>query len=262
VVADTFRDFIVRSCGHPTQFGAPCHAENPYEAGFTQNQYYLPLVAEGRIHPRPWLTKVEGNRVTFADGSQEDVDAIVCGTGYTLDLPYLGRTARAALDPDAHQVDLHDLTFHPDLPNFAVVGMFEQSGPYFTPLELQARWVAYTWSGRVAGPSDAAMRAGVSSCRAGRGQPQVQRMHLVCDLFARHAGVEPEVARWPGLERALLFGVQSPARFRLQGPDAAAGAADQVRADVAAFGALDGAALTAAESVQLRELAMGSKEAP
>ncbi|MBK8247879.1 MAG: FAD-dependent oxidoreductase [Gemmatimonadetes bacterium] len=254
VVADTFRDFIVRSCGHPTQFGAPCHAENPYEAGFTQNQYYLPLVAEGRIHPRPWLVQVDGTRATFADGSHEDVDTIVCGTGYTLDLPFLGPAARAALAPDAHQVDLYDLTFHPDLPNLAVVGMFEQSGPYFTPLELQARWVAYTWSGRVAGPSIEVIREGLAACRARRGQPQVQRMHLVCDLFAGHAGVEPDVARWPGLERALLFGVQSPARFRLQGPDALADAAAQLRADVSAFGALDQAALTEAESAQLRRL--------
>lgn len=254
-VAEAFRDFIVGSCGHPTQFGAPCHAENPYEAGFTQNQYYLPLVAEGRIHPRHWLVQVDGTRATFADGSQEDVDAIVCGTGYTLDLPFLGPAARAALAPDAHQVDLYDLTFHPDLPNLAVVGMFEQSGPYFTPLELQARWVAYSWSGRVTGPSIAAMRTGVSDCRAARGQPQVQRMHLVCDLFAGHAGVEPDVARWPGLERALLFGVQSPARFRLEGPDALADAAGQLRADVSAFAALDGAALTRDEAEHLRALA-------
>ncbi|MBL8960140.1 MAG: hypothetical protein JNJ98_09825 [Gemmatimonadetes bacterium] len=80
-------------------------------------------------------------------------------------------------------------------------------------------------------------------------------MHLVCDLFAGHAGVEPDVARWPGLERALLFGVQSPARFRLQGPDALADAAAQLRADVSAFGAVDQATLTEAESAQLRALA-------
>jgi hypothetical protein len=42
--------------------------------------------------------------------------------------------------------------------------------------------------------------------------------------FARLAGVEPTLSRWPELERALLFGPLSPASFRLEGPDALADA--------------------------------------
>ena len=255
VLASTFLELIVRTSGHPHQFGAPCHADDPYEAGFTQNQYYLPLVAEGRIHPRPWLAGVDGRRVTFTDGTHEEVDAIVLGTGYTLDLPFLDPAVCTALDLDEHHIDLHALTVHPDLPGLAFVGMFEQSGPYFTPVELQARWVAYVWSGRVPAPTDADMREGLAAYRSTRGAPQVQRMHLVCDRFARAAGVEPDLARWPGLERALLFGVQAPARFRMEGPDARADAPDQLRADVAAFGALDTPTLSDAEVAQLGALA-------
>lgn len=254
-LAANFRDFIVRTSGHPTQFGAPCHADDPYAAGFTQNQYYLPLVAEGRIHPRPWLARIDGRRVTFAGGTHEEVDAIVLGTGYTLDLPFLAPALRATLDLDASHIDLHALTFHPDLPGLAFTGMFEQSGPYFTPIELQARWIAYAWSGRVSPPSDTVMREGIATCRAARGGPQVQRMHLVCDLFARAAGVEPDLDQWPGLERALLFGVLSPARFRMQGPNARADAPEQFRSDVAAFGALDTLDMSGAELAQLADLA-------
>ena len=48
-------------------------------------------------------------------------------------------------------------------------------------------------------------------------------------LLAREAGVEPDPGRWPRLARALLFGPQSPASFRLDGPDALPDAARRVR---------------------------------
>ena len=49
---------------------------------------------------------------------------------------------------DAVHLDADRYTFHPDLPGLAFVGMWDQSGGYFVPLELQARWIAYTWGGR------------------------------------------------------------------------------------------------------------------
>lgn len=261
VTAASLRSLILRTSGHPTQFGAPCHADDPYEAGFTQNQYYLTLVAEGRIHPRAWVVGVEGQRVLFADGTSTEVDAIVVGTGYRLDLPFLGDAVRRALRPDDVHLDLHEMTFHPDLPGLAFVGLFEQSGPYFTPLELQARWVAYAWSGQAPVPTPDDMRAGVSAYRAQRGTPQVRRMHLVARRFATLAGVEPRLERWPHLARALLFGVLSPASYRLDGPEALPDAAEQVVRDTAAFGALDGAGFSAEERDMLRTLADARRDA-
>lgn len=252
--AETFRAFIVRTSGHPSQFGAPCHADDPFVAGFTQNQYYLPLVAEGRIHPRPWLGTVEDGAVTFADGTREEVDAILCGTGYDLDLPFASPAIREALDLDRVHADLHEFTFHPDLPGIAFIGLFEQGGPYFTPLELQARWIAYCWSGRCTAPTTPDMREGIARYRAQRGESQFQRMHLMCHRFGTLAGVEPQVQRWPGLERALLFGVQSPASFRLEGPEPLPDARARVPRDAAAFGAIVGPDLTSEEVAQLRQL--------
>jgi cation diffusion facilitator CzcD-associated flavoprotein CzcO len=252
--SEALRAFIVRTCGHPSQFGAPCHAEDPSEAGFTQNQYYLPLVAEGRIHPRPWLTSIDATGVTLADGSHEEVDAILFGTGYALDLPCAGQEIQAALDLDAAHADLHEFTFHPDLPGLAFIGLFEQGGPYFTPLELQARWIAYSWSGRRPTPTASEMRAGVAAYRARRRESQFQRMHLMCHRFGTLAGVEPRLDDWPGLERALLFGVQSPASFRLEGPEALPNAGARVLRDAAAFGAVVGPSFTTEEMDQLRAL--------
>ena len=93
---------------------------------------------------RPAIVTALGNQVTFADGSCERVDAIICATGYRLDIPYLSRDLWAVLGPDLR---LHHRTMHPDLPGFGVVGQFALQGPYFPLLELQARWIVNSWSG-------------------------------------------------------------------------------------------------------------------
>jgi cation diffusion facilitator CzcD-associated flavoprotein CzcO len=258
--AAALKEFILRTSGHPVQFGAPCASEDPFEAGFTQNQFYLALVAEDRIVPRPWIAQVAGETVQFTDGSTEEVDAIIFATGYELSLPYLGPKAHAALAVDTDQADLYHHTFHPDLPGFALVGVYHQSGPYFPTLELQARWVAYTWSGRRPVPTPAEMTAHIAAMRPRSGPPPMLRMHTWARLLAAQAGVEPVPARWPELTRALFFGPQSPASFRLDGPDALPGVAQRVREDAAAFGAIPDGRLTDAEQMQLDTLvARGAK---
>jgi dimethylaniline monooxygenase (N-oxide forming) len=252
--AAALKALILRTSGHPAQFGAPCASEDPFEAGFTQSQFYLPLVAENRIVPRPWMAQVEGGTVHFTDGSAEELDAIIFATGYDLALPFLGPTARAALAPDADQADLYHHTFHPDLPGLAFVGVYHQSGPYFPTLELQARWVAYTWSGRRPAPTHAAMTAHIAALQPRHGPPPMLRMHTWARLLAEQAGVEPDPARRPELARAILFGPQSPASFRLDGPDALPDAPRRVLVDAAAFGAIPDSTLTAEERTQLSAL--------
>jgi dimethylaniline monooxygenase (N-oxide forming) len=58
-------------------------------------------------------------------------------------------------------------------------------------------------------------------------------------LFARRAGVEPDLERWPDLRRALLSGPLSPVSFRLEGPHSLGDAAARVAAEAAACGYLD-----------------------
>ena len=48
--------------GSPQQYGAPAPDPSLFAAGVTLNQGYLPLVAEGRITVRPWMTSITGTR--------------------------------------------------------------------------------------------------------------------------------------------------------------------------------------------------------
>lgn len=247
------KEIVVEAGGHPEQYGAPTPDPSLFAAGVTLSQNYLPLVAEGRISVRPWMTSVAGTRISFADGTggsdknTEDFDGIIFGTGFRLHIPFLSDDIRATVDLDAVHLDADRHTFHPDLPGLAFVGLWDQSGGFFVPLELQARWVAYTWGGKIAAPDEAVQRTAIADYRSRRGMSQKTRMNLAALTFARAAGVEPRLAKWPHLSRALLFGPLAPSSFRLDGPDALPDAANRFTRDAAAFGAITSNELTERE---------------
>jgi hypothetical protein len=250
-----FKQFVLTVAGNPEQFGAPKPADDIFEAGITMSQYFLPLVAEGRISIKPWIESVDGKTVRFVDGSAEDFDGLVFGTGYHLDLPFLSEDLRRTLDVDAHHIDLYNFTFHPELPGMAFVGLYEQIGPYYPVLELQARWIAYTMSGAIAAPPKEELEAGVAAYRARRGTPQTVFTDSMATLFARAAGVEPELERWPELARPLMFGPLTPVSFRMSGRDSLADAPERFAAEVKAFGCVPSKQLMPIQIDQLQGLA-------
>jgi cation diffusion facilitator CzcD-associated flavoprotein CzcO len=254
------REIVVEAGGSPEQYGAPAPDPSLFAAGVTLNQEYLPLVAEGAVTVRPWMESVAGTTVTFADGSAEEFDAIVFGTGFDLNLPFLSEEIRAALDLDETHLDADRYTFHPDLPGLAFVGMWDQSGGYFVPMELQARWIAYSWGGAIPSTSGSERRSSVAAYRSRRGMSQKTRMNLATLTFARAATVEPHLENWPQLRRALLFGPLAPSGFRLEGPDALPDAAARFARDAAAFGAITSNELTDRERKYWSMVAAGGAD--
>jgi dimethylaniline monooxygenase (N-oxide forming) len=241
------KEMVLAAAGSPEQYGAPAPDPSLSVAGLTLNQHYLPLVAEGRITVRPWMESIADTTVSFADGCAEEFDGIVFGTGFDLSLPFLDEDIRRILDVDSVHMDADRYTFHPDLPGLAFMGMWDQSGGYFVPLELQARWIAYTWGGAIPSPTETDQRSAITAYRSRRGASQKTRMNLVAVAFARAAGVEPSSDNWPQLRRALLFGPLAPSCFRLEGPDALPDAPTRFARDAAAFGSITSSALTERE---------------
>jgi hypothetical protein len=112
---------------------------------------------------------------------------------------------------------------------------------------LQARWIAYAWGGTIPAPAETDQRSAVDAYRSRRGMSQKTRMNLVALTFARAAGVEPRLANWPNVRRALLFGPLAASCFRLDGPDALPDAAGRFAQEAAAFGAVTSNQLTERE---------------
>ncbi len=199
------RERILRVAGNPADFGAPEPSEDFLVAGVSLCQDYLTQVRDGSIVCRPEIASIDGTEVTFTDGSTEVVEAIVCATGYDVDLPYL-----RALGPE---LALYQRTFHPELPGLGVIGQFLAQGPFLPLLELQARWIVAVWSGEATLPGEDAMRATIALP-----PPKLDAHNALALTLSEELGVAPEPADWLELTEPLLHGPMLPPRYRLSGP--------------------------------------------
>jgi cation diffusion facilitator CzcD-associated flavoprotein CzcO len=254
-VGATWKQFVLDAAGSPEQYGALKPADNIFEASVTQSQFFLPLVAEGRITVKPWIDSVDNQAVSFTDGASEAFDAILFGTGYDLQFPFLSADIRRTLNADSQHLDLYKFTFHPELAGLAFLGLFGSLGPSFPVLELQARWIAYIWSGAQTAPSKDELDAGIAGYRGRRSSRQYLPYHAAALLFARSAGVEPELERWPDLARPLMFGPLAPVSFRMSGRDSLPDAPQRFANEVKTFGCMPSNELTPLQVAQLRTLA-------
>lgn len=233
---DGLKQLLLQYCGNPAQFGGLMPAANILEAGITQCQNYLPLVAEGKIIVKGAVAEFTEDAVLFEDGTRAPLDAVIFATGYDLNLPFLSAHLRRQLEVDDTHLDLYLHTFHPDLPRLACLGLYSQIGPYFPTVELQARWVAMTLSGHRPLPSRDTMEAGIAAHREWKCRFKEVMVHDMVQLFAQAAGVEPEMLKRPELAKALLFGPLSPVQFRMDGHGKLHDAAERFAEAVAEFG--------------------------
>lgn len=220
--------------GDPTRYGAPAPHPDIAQAGVTGSPHYLNLVAEDRISVHPWVRAVEGGTVEFTDGSRVEVDTIVPATGFDLHLPFLDPDLAAAVRLTRTSLDLADFTFHPDLDGLAFVGLWAQLGPYAVPLEQQARWIAYTWSGVLPAPTHEELCASLTRCVEQRLGVGYREQHEMALRFGRLAGVDPGGAAAPAddpeLAAVLPLATVTADTFRLVGPDRDPGARERVLA--------------------------------
>jgi dimethylaniline monooxygenase (N-oxide forming) len=160
----------------------------------------LDELATGRVIMRRALVGLDETGAIFADGTRIDANAIVLATGYTHAFPFLPAGIPATVDG---KLALYRLVFPPGVPKLAFVGMTRVSGPVFPVAELQARWVAAVFAGRVSLPSAEAMRAEIDGritrARAlGDDQMRVELLPYLDDIASR-IGAKPSLLRHPRL---------------------------------------------------------------
>lgn len=230
------KQFVTTYGGDPARYGAPAPHPDIAKAGFTGSQHYLNLVAENRLDVHPWMKKVEGRTVTFTDGSQVEVDAIIIGTGFDLDLDFLSPAMVATLRKDDKGMQLAEFTFHPDLPGLAFIGMWPQQGPYPVVLEQQARYVAYSWSGAIEPPSRDELARGIAACLGEGHFDDYRDQNEMALRFARLCGTDPAHVGDAAFQAMLEASATTAIMFRICGPDAREDAMDVFRAQFARYG--------------------------
>jgi len=160
----------------------------------------LDELARGRIAMRAATVGLDETGVLFADGTRIDADALVLATGYTFEFPFLPTGIPATFEG---ALALYRLVFPPGIGGLAFVGMTRVSGPVFPIAELQARWVAAVFAGRVSLPPPDVMRREaeerIRRARAiGDDQMRVELLPYIDDL-ASHIGAKPTLLRRPRL---------------------------------------------------------------
>jgi len=262
VIQDALKTAILQFNGSPEQYGAMKPDDDVTKAGITLSQYFLPLVAEKRIEVKPWIRKIRGGVVAFEDGSEQEFDAILFSTGFELNLPYLSKEMQDKLRIDDYSLDLYRYTFSPDFKGLAFMEMHDQTGPIFPVLELQARWIAYAWSGIVKVPTDDQMREAIRDFQPVREARMKTSVHQLALAFSREIGTEPRLSANPELTRAAMFGPLAAVSFRIWGPEPLPDAAERFQKEAKEFGAVPTPDLTPAQKKQLQALERGrSKKA-
>jgi dimethylaniline monooxygenase (N-oxide forming) len=154
-------------------------------------------------------------------------DRVVLATGFHSDLSYLCPDIRGEIgyEPDDQlmPVVLHEATWPRKSERIGFVGFYR--GPYFATMEMQARWVAGVFAGRLPAPSREERRSGVVDALNIKMQlprPQFPYADYVglTDRLAKYAGCYPDLSPSDPLYNAVRQGPFLPVHFRLAGPGA------------------------------------------
>jgi cation diffusion facilitator CzcD-associated flavoprotein CzcO len=146
----------------------PDHGDLPIP-DFPMMEYRWPVLvtpnieralAEKTFAVRPDVTHLEGEHVIFADGSRDEVDAIVFATGYRVSFPFLP-------DPlgrgDGQQFPLYRRILSPHADNLAFIGILDAGPGRLELVERQAQWLTEVISERLVPPPRAEMWASIDA---------------------------------------------------------------------------------------------------
>jgi Flavin-binding monooxygenase-like len=126
--------------GSHWRYGLPAPDHKLFEAHPTACTVYLDHIVHGRIVTKPGIERLDGKRVIFTDGSEEEVDLLIWATGFRPSFPFMD--ASYILD-DQGRSKLFIHTFHRALDDFFVVGLFEPAeGGVWQLADYQARLIA------------------------------------------------------------------------------------------------------------------------
>jgi thioredoxin reductase len=197
--------------GKMTDYGLPRPDHRLGQAHPTISSEILPRLAFGDITPKPGIKALRGDRVEFADGSIEDVDAIVYCTGYKVSFPFFDPGFLAAPD---NELPLFFRVFRPGIPDLFFIGLLQPLGAIMPLAEAQSSWMAEYLVGEYALPSLDRMHRIMERHRRAMARRYVasSRHTMQVDFDDYLAGVARERAR--GRKRAARRGMTLPVGAR------------------------------------------------
>ncbi len=121
------------------RYGLPTPEHRILDTHPTVNSELPVMVAEGRLTIKPDITGFSGSRVSFADGSEVDVDLVVAATGFIPQFPFFDQSQ---FFDDARRPKLQLNVFHPEWDDLFVVGLINANGSMWRVADYQAQLVS------------------------------------------------------------------------------------------------------------------------
>uniref|UniRef100_A0A8C5KC31 Flavin-containing monooxygenase n=1 Tax=Jaculus jaculus TaxID=51337 RepID=A0A8C5KC31_JACJA len=191
-------------------------------------------IISGKVMVKPNVKEFTETTAIFEDDTEENIDAVVFATGYTLSFPFLADDS-AILDS---QHTMFKFVFPPQLekPTLAFIGILQPVGATIPTSELQSRWAVRVFAGLKKLPSESDMMSNINRrkekmanefIKSPRDIHRVQYIDYM-DEIASEIGVKPNLFSlllWDTkLAMEIFYGPCTPYQFRLQGPGKWAGA--------------------------------------
>ncbi|KAM5237494.1 flavin-containing monooxygenase 5-like [Ctenodactylus gundi] len=185
-------------------------------------------IITGRVLVKPNVKEFSATSAIFEDGTEEDIDAVVFSTGYSLSFPFLDDDS-AILDS---QHSMFKFVFPPQLekPTLAFIGILHPVGAIIPTSEIQSRWAVSVFKGLKKLPSESDMMASIARRRKKTAKEFAGSSRFLCrvnyidymDEIASELGVKPNLfsllLRDTELAKEIFYGPCTPYQYRLQGP--------------------------------------------
>lgn len=133
--------------GDPTKVGLQRPDHRLFETHPVLNSNLHHSLQHGDVVARPGIAAVDGHRVTFTDGTQEEVDEIIAATGYRHGVPY----ATQLFGPG--QPDLYLTSFSREREGLFGIGFTETNSGAYVHFDELAQMVAAHLADRVENPA-------------------------------------------------------------------------------------------------------------
>ncbi len=193
--------------GPMDRYGLPRPDHRLGQAHPTVSSRILDRLAHGAIAVKPEIAELAGERVRYADGSEEQADLIVYCTGYKISFPFLDEQLIAAPE---NRLVLYKRVFSPERPGLYFIGFVQPWGAIMPIAELQSRLVAEHLMGDYALPSPAQMRRDMQAMmRRQSRRYRASKRHTIQVDFSNYV-VELDDERRAGVERARAQGFAPP----------------------------------------------------
>jgi Flavin-binding monooxygenase-like len=147
-----FRFILAVVRGNPTRWGFPAPNHALFETHPLLNTQILHHAQHGNLTVKPDIARLDGNHVEFVDGSREEIDLVLCATGYNWSIPY----ARDCFTWSHGRPDLYLSMFHRQTPNLFCIGYLETNSSAYKLFDTQAWTIARYLSAQRSDPKSAA----------------------------------------------------------------------------------------------------------